>query len=110
VIKLVGGRIETVVDGLQKPEGITIIGNCLCVVDTGSKSLVSCTLSGGDRNVLATNLPVGAPIGITPHYLGPIGDMAGPMINFCGLTAGLDGTLYLSGDAEGSVLALRPTA
>lgn len=108
VVKLVGGRIETVLDGLEKPEGIAIIGDRLFVVDTGTKSLVGCDLSGGDRNILATNLPVGAPIGITPHYLGPIGDMAGPMINFCGLTAGLDGTLYLSGDAEGSVLALRP--
>jgi hypothetical protein len=26
---------------------------------------------------------------------------------FAGITAGVDGTLYVSGDAEGSVLALR---
>jgi hypothetical protein len=27
---------------------------------------------------------------------------------FAGLTASADGTLYVSGDAEGSVLAVRP--
>jgi hypothetical protein len=27
---------------------------------------------------------------------------------FAGITAGSDGTLYVSGDAEGSVLAIRP--
>jgi hypothetical protein len=39
--------------------------------------------------------------------LGAIGDMCGPMVSFSGLAAGADGTLYVSGDAEGSVLAVR---
>jgi hypothetical protein len=56
----------------------------------------------------SSNLPVGAPMGVTPNYLGPIGDMAGPMINFAGIAAGSDGTLYLAGDGEGSVLSVRP--
>lgn len=103
-----GSKPTTVAEGLGRPEGITISNGSLYVVDTQTKSLIAFDPASGAQTVIATHLPVGAPVGITPKYLGPIGDMAGPMINFCGLTAGPDGTLYLSGDAEGSVLALRP--
>ena len=103
-----GSQPETVAEGLGRPEGITISNGSLYVVDTQTKSLIALDPASGAQRTIATHLPVGAPVGITPKYLGPIGDMAGPMINFCGLTAGPDGTLYLSGDAEGSVLALRP--
>jgi hypothetical protein len=34
--------------------------------------------------------------------------MSGPMVNFAGIASGKDGTLYVSGDGEGSVLAVRP--
>jgi hypothetical protein len=43
---------------------------------------------------------------VVPKFLGPIGDMSGPMVNFAGIAAGPDGTLYLAGDGEGSVLAI----
>lgn len=105
-----GSQPETVAEGLGRPEGITISNGSLYVVDTQTKSLIALDPASGAQRTIATHLPVGAPVGITPKYLGPIGDMAGPMINFCGLTVGPDGTLYLSGDAEGSVLALRPAA
>lgn len=108
VVKIAGGRTETVIEGLGRPEGIAISGDRLFVVDTLAKTLIASDLSGGGRETLATGLPVGAPVGVTPKFLGPIGDMAGPMINFADVTAGADGTLYVSGDAEGSVLALRP--
>ncbi|MES2157915.1 MAG: gluconolaconase [Pseudomonadota bacterium] len=108
IVRLSGGRAETILDGLSRPEGLTISGDRLVTLDSRAKTLVACALDGSGRVTLATNLPVGAPVGVTPHYLGPIGDMAGPMINFADVTAGPDGTLYLSGDAEGSVLALRP--
>jgi hypothetical protein len=36
--------------------------------------------------------------------------MSGPMGPFAGVAAGADGTLYVSGDAEGSVLAIRPAS
>jgi hypothetical protein len=64
-------------------------------------------LTSGSRQTVAANLPVGAPPGVTPKFLGPIGDMSGPMGAFAGVTAGADGTLYVSGDAEGSVLAVK---
>jgi len=39
--------------------------------------------------------------------LGGVGDMCGPMNTFTGVAVAPDGTVYLSADAEGSVLALR---
>jgi hypothetical protein len=106
-VKLAGGRAEPVIDGLQRPEGLAISGGRLFVVDTLAKTLVASDLSGGGRETIASSLPVGAPAGVLPKFLGPIGDMAGPMINFASIAAGADGTLYVSGDAEGSVIAIR---
>ncbi|WIW90143.1 gluconolaconase (plasmid) [Sphingobium sp. V4] len=107
IVRLSGGRAETLLDGLDRPEGLAISGDRLVTLDSRAKALVACSRAGEERALLATHLPVGAPPGVTPRYLGPIGDMAGPMINFADVAAGTDGTLYLSGDAEGSVLALR---
>ena len=64
-------------------------------------------MTSGARRTLASRLPVGAPAGVVPKFLGAIGEMSGPMGPFAGITAGADGTLFLSADAEGSVLALR---
>ncbi|MDE8650344.1 gluconolaconase [Novosphingobium album (ex Liu et al. 2023)] len=108
VVKLAGGKAETVIDGLARPEGVACHGGRLFVVDPVSKQLVMSDLSGGAREILASDLPVGAPEGVTVRPLGGVGDMCGPMYTFVGLAAGSDGTIYLSADAEGSVLALRP--
>ncbi|MFA7602780.1 MAG: gluconolaconase [Novosphingobium sp.] len=108
VVKIAGGRTDTVIDGLGQPEGIAIAGGKLYTVDVGAKQVIECDLSGGDRRTLASNLPVGAPAGVVPRPLGGVGDMCGPMITFAGIAAGADGTLYVAGAAEGSVLALRP--
>jgi sugar lactone lactonase YvrE len=108
VVKLSSGRAETLLDGLQKPQGILALGDVLYVVDAGSKELAAYNMTSKARSTVATGLPVGAPAGVTAKFLGPIGDMSGPMGPFSGITAGADGTLYISADAEGSVLALRP--
>jgi sugar lactone lactonase YvrE len=102
-----GSPVETLVDGLGRPEGLCISGGMLYAVDTSTKSLLSVDPSNGDVKIIATNLPVGAPPGIIPKFLGPIGDMSGPMVNFAGIAAGTDRTLYVAGDGEGSVLAVR---
>ena len=107
VVKLSGGRGETVLDGLQKPEGILVRGHLLYVVDAGSKELIEYDLASGARRTIASSLPVGAPPGVTPKFLGPIGTFSGPMGPFAAIAAGADGALYVSGDAEGSVLAIR---
>ena len=106
VVKLSGGRSDTVLDGLQTPQGILVQSHLLYVVDSASKELIEYNLASGVRRTIASSLPVGAPPGVVPKFIGAIGTMAGPMGPFSGIAAGADGTLYISGDAEGSVLAL----
>lgn len=108
VVKLVRGSADIIVDGLEKPEGIAIHGDKLFILDVGSKSVVECQLSNNSCRTLASHLPVGAAPGIVPKYLGACGDLTGPMVNFAGIAAGTDGTLYIAADGEGSILSLRP--
>ena len=65
-------------------------------------------MARGARRAIAGELPLGAPPGVTPKFLRAIPPLSGPMGPFAGIAAAADGTLYVSGDAEGSVLALRP--
>jgi sugar lactone lactonase YvrE len=108
VVKLSGGKTEIVLDGLQNPQGVLIQGRLLYVVDAASKELVEYDLASGARRNIAFALPVGAPAGVVPKYIGPIGNLSGPMGAFADIAAGTDGTLFISADAEGSVLAIRP--
>ncbi|MEO6092272.1 MAG: gluconolaconase [Novosphingobium sp.] len=108
IVKLVGGKSTTVLDGLSWPEGIAIRGDRLYAADTGAKSLVEIDLTTGAQRALASNLPIGTPHGVPALRPSGVGDMCGPMNSFTGVAAGADGALYVSGDAEGSVLALRP--
>jgi sugar lactone lactonase YvrE len=107
VVRLRAGRYDTVLDGMQKPQGVLVRDGSLYVVDAGAQELIACDLSGKSRRTIVANLPVGAPPGVVPKSLGAVGTMSGPMGPFAGITAGTDGTLYVSGDAEGSVLAIR---
>lgn len=108
VVRLVRGGVETMLDGMQAPHGILVRGDRLYVVDALAKQLVEYNMASGVRRTIAHGLPVGAPAGVTPKFLGAIGDMSGPMGPFSGITCGPDGTLYISADADGSILALRP--
>ncbi|MDP3674400.1 MAG: gluconolaconase [Novosphingobium sp.] len=104
-----GAPVETLVDGLTRPEGLCASGGKLYAIDSRARTLLEIDPDSGAVFTVARNLPVGAPFGATTMpWLGPIGDMSGPMINFADVAAGADGTLYVSGDAEGSVLAITP--
>jgi sugar lactone lactonase YvrE len=107
VVKLVRGQAETVVDGLQQPHGLLLLSNKLYILDALAKQLIEYDVVSGARSIIAANLPVGAPPGVTAKPLGAIKPLSGPMGPFSGLTAGADGTIYLSADAEGCVMALR---
>jgi len=108
IVKISGGKAQTVLDGLGWPEGIAIRGDKLYAIDTGKKELIELDLNSGALTTLASGLPVGTPAGTPALRLGGVGDMCGPMWSFTGLAAASDGTIYISGDAEGSVLAVRP--
>ena len=102
-----GGSVEPVLVGLQQPQGILVRDGQLYAVDAGAKTLTSLDLETKAKTVIASELPVGAPEGVSPKPLRGIAPFTGPQGPFAGITAGADGTLYVSGDAEGSVLALR---
>lgn len=103
-----GGGVETVLDGLQKPQGILVRGDVLFVLDAGARELVQYDLGSGQRTTIASQLPVGAPPGVEPKFLKAIPPLSGPMGPFADIAAGADGTLYISADGDGSVMALRP--
>ena len=108
MLKLAGGRTETLLDGLIEPHGLALQGGCLYVVDAGAKSVLSHDLDTGAQLTLATNLPVGPPPGVTPKLLKGLPPIAGPMRPFSGIAAAADGTLYISANGEGGIVALRP--
>jgi sugar lactone lactonase YvrE len=108
VIKIAGGRVETVLDGLQEPHGVLLRGRLLYVADAGAKTVVEFDMEARTRRNIATELPVGSPRGVVPKRLNGFPPLSGPMGAFSGLTEGSDGTLYLSADGDGSILALRP--
>jgi hypothetical protein len=109
VIRVNGSDAVTpVVEGLREPQGLAILGAQLFILDPGTKDLHAVHLSTGERQVLASDLPVGAPPGIVPKPLMGVPDLLpGPLSAFAGLAVGADGTIYIAGDGEGSVLALR---
>ena len=107
VVKLSGSSVESVLDGLQQPQGILVHEGQLFVVDAGAKTVTSVDLETKAKAVIANELPVGAPPGVTPKPLRGIAPFTGPQGPFSGITAGPDGTIYVSGDGEGTVLALR---
>jgi sugar lactone lactonase YvrE len=107
VVRLAGST-ETVVDGLQRPQGILVADETLYIVDAGAKEVIAFDLSTGDRSTVASGLPVGPPPGVEPKPLKGMPPFSGPQGPFAGITIGPDGTLYVSADGDGSVLALRP--
>ncbi len=107
IVAVTGSGVDTVVDGLEKPQGILVRDRTLYLVDAGAKALISVDLESKARHTLARDLPVGAPPGVAPRPLLGLPPFSGPQGPFAGITAGPDGTLYVSADAEGSVLALR---
>ena len=96
-----------VLDGLQRPQGIAVSEGRLYVVDAGAKELIGYDLATKARRTIASGLPVGAPPGVTPRPLLGMPPFSGPQGPFAGIAAGPDGTLYVSADADGSLLALH---
>ena len=110
VVKLTGSGSDVLVDGLQKPQGILVRDGQLYIVDAGSKEVIAFDLNSKARNTVASGLPVGPPPGVVPKPLKGMPPFSGPQGPFAGIAAGPDGSLYVSADADGSVLALRPSS
>jgi hypothetical protein len=67
------------------------------ILDRGTKELHCADLLSQNQQVIASHLPVGDPPGCS----------RGPMDFSGGVAVGQDGTIYIAGDGEGSVLALQ---
>lgn len=109
VVRLTSSGAQTVVDGLDTPQGITVDDGTLYIVDAGAKEVLAVDLATDKRAAIATGLAVGAPPGVTPKPLKGIQPFSGPQGPFAGITSGPDGTLYVSADGDGSVVAVRRT-
>ena len=107
VVRVSGSRVVPVIEGLERPHGILVRDGHLYVIDTGARSLVAVDLETGAHSTIASELPVGAPPGVVPKPLRGIPPFSGPQGPFAGIAAAPDGTVYISADAEGSLLALR---
>ncbi|GAA3384941.1 SMP-30/gluconolactonase/LRE family protein [Cryptosporangium minutisporangium] len=107
IVAVTASGVDTVVDGLERPQGIVVQGSRLFVLDVGAKTLISVDLGSKAQQTIARDLPVGAPPGVTPKPLLGLQPFSGPEGPFAGIAAGPDGTLYVSADGDGSVLALK---
>jgi DNA-binding beta-propeller fold protein YncE len=110
IVRLTGTGSEVVVDGLARPQGILVRDGRLYIVDAGAKEVVSFDLNSKARSTIASGLPVGPPPGVEPKPLKGMPPFSGPQGPFAGITMGSDGSLYVSADADGSVVALRRSA
>lgn len=108
VVRLDGDTIETIVDGLDQPQGITTLNDTLHVVEVGTKRLLSIALSTGETRTAASSLPVGLPPGL--HREDPAPTLFPPARPrpFAGLTTTANGCLLLAANGEGTVQLLTP--
>ena len=107
IVKITGSGVTTVLDGLQRPQGIAVREGLLYVVDAGAHAVIEFGLESRTRRTIAADLPVGAPPGVTPKPLHG-SPFSGPFGPFAGIAVASDGTVYISADTEGSVMAIRP--
>jgi DNA-binding beta-propeller fold protein YncE len=110
VVELTGSGVRTVAAEFDCPQGILVARQRLYVVDAGAKALVAVDLADGSRHTIASGLPLGAAPSVVPKPLKGMPPFSGPQGPFAGIATGPDGTLYVSADADGSVLAFRPEA
>jgi sugar lactone lactonase YvrE len=104
----VNGGVAPVLEGLKEPHGVLLTGDELFVIDSGAHEIVAYSLKTRQRETVAANVPVGAPPGIVPKPLmGIPGLLQGPLTMFAGIAQGRDGTIYVSADGDGSILALH---
>ena len=108
VVKVNGSKIDTVVADLQRPQGILVRNGVLYVVDAGARAVIALDLNSHVQHTIASGLPVGPPPGVVPKPLKGMPPFSGPQGPFAGIAATADGTLYISADGDGSILALRP--
>jgi sugar lactone lactonase YvrE len=96
-INLADGSKTLICSELSQPEGITVLTDGrVAVVEVGKQRLIAVDPVSGAIDVLATELPVGEPAAQLPA----------PVYAPSGVAQGPDGSIYLTGDRDNSVLKL----
>ncbi len=76
----INGGVSEAVGGLKEPQGLLLDGDDLYIVDAGAHELVCFSTKTRQRETVAANLPVGAPLGVMPKpLLGIPGLLPGPL-------------------------------
>jgi glucose/arabinose dehydrogenase len=97
-IKLDDGSKVIIAKGLAQPEGLLLMADGrIAVVEVGQRQLIAVDPATGEGEVLATNLPVGERAAGAPA----------PVYVPSGVAQGADGSLYLTGDRNNSILKLN---
>ena len=91
------GSVSPFVEGLAQPKGLALQDKSLLVLDHGTKELHAVALETNKQQVLASQLPIGEPDGLSRC----------PMRFLGGIATSIDGTVYNAADGEGSVLTLH---
>ena len=87
------GHVAPICSGFTKPKGLALYHDgSILVLDHGTNELCAVDLHTQQQHVLASHLPVGA---------------TGAMDFPGGLAVSRDGTIYIAGDGDGSILTLR---
>ncbi len=96
-INLADGSKTLICSELSQPEGITVITDGrVAVVEVGKQRLIAVDPVSGAIDVLATELPVGEPAARLPA----------PVHAPSGVAQSPDGSIYVTGDRDNSVLKL----
>jgi sugar lactone lactonase YvrE len=96
-VDLADGSKTIISEGLAQPEGITVLTDGrVAVVEVGRQQLIAVDPVSGAIDVLATELPVGQTVTQLPA----------PVYAPSGVAQGVDGSIYLTGDRDNSVLKL----
>jgi len=96
-IDLEDGSKTTINKDLAQPEGLTVLADGrVAVVEVGTQRLLAIDPANGAVEVLATQLPVGERAAHSPA----------PVFLPSGVAQGADGSLYVSGDRDNSILKL----
>lgn len=106
VVEVTESSTTTIVDGLDRPQGVAVIGPEIFVLEAGARRLLSVTPSTRARRIEAETLAVGTPPGVEREDPPPsIFPPARPRA-FAGLAATPEGDLLLSASGEGTVQRL----
>jgi streptogramin lyase len=98
-VDLADGTRTVVASGLDEPEGIARLPSGLLVVaEVGQRRVVLVDPGSGDISAIAEDLPLGFDLGGGGH----------PPALLTGVAATSDGTVYVTGDADNSLIRLRP--